>query len=383
MNTAELFASEWQSLREQRQQLLNEADQLKRRLNNHPAEPSIGQLLEEKNQLKKKAVELKNEVEIYKSAIQGRLYALERRRRAVTDKRILQELATILENSRKRLRSYIKSGNLGFLLENQRRMIWEIEAPIAEVQIFYQQENAEEEQKQQAAQRVLDETLEHIAAIEEHYCQTKKCLEEAVRETERRRQQLHEDSLQWATQDRDHLQWTLDHEPSYRDDVIHSYRTKFPLDTLADLLPPPTPRPVQVQNLPKARRKKNRSSPPATPKTTSSEPQSWRFFVTFNADDPGSELPQEHDQFLSNLKSALHKAAYHNLDVQLVYDKLLAVTHMSTQQRQEMNKVVDIEPLGWKILRVGMKHRLFLSIDEDRCVIRFLPRPRKKSYAQH
>lgn len=385
MDTAKLLASEWQSLKNQRQQLLEEGNQFKRKLNNLSAEPNIGQLLEEKSQLKKKAKTLEKKVGYHERMIKNQLNFIESRRRAENDKRLSQmqqrardHLASLTAPLKK---EKLPEAIMQQLTQHEERIIWEVEAPVDEVERVFRQEIAEEKQEQQVTQRMLDETLAHIAIIEENYRQMKKYLQEAIRETERRRHQLHEDSLQWASQDRGHLEWTLEHESLYRDDVIRRYRTRFPTDNLFDLLPPPVSQPVQVQNLPKARRKKNGLPlPAAVPKTAVSTPQTWRFFVTFNASDPGLELPQEPDKFLSGLQSALDTVAYHSLDVQLVYDKLLAVTRMTTQQRQEMHKVVEVEPLGWKILRVGRKHRLFLSIDEDECCMRFLPCPRKKSY---
>lgn len=383
MDHAEQFASEWQSLQEQRQQLIAEGDRLKRTLNNLPDEPSIALLLEEMSQLKEKVKELEGKSDLHQGEIRHMQNILQRRRQAITDKHLQQELGIRLTNRRERLAELERVGAPKVIQENERRLIWEVEAPIAELEQRFREQIAEEERKRRVVAQVLQETLDRIAAIEGHYRQTKRQLREAIQETERRRQQLYEDSVQWAVQDRHHLQWTLEREASCRDDVIRRYRTKFPTDTLSDLLPSPTTQLVQARSFPKARRKRKDVALPATPPATALTAKTWRFFITFNEEDQGDELSGEEALFLSDLQEVLRKAAYHSLNVQIVYNKLLAVTRMTVQQRQEMDKVVEAQPAGWKILRLGRKHRVFLSIDEDTCQVRFMPRLRKKSYSQH
>lgn len=384
MNATELFASEWQSLNEKRQQLVSEVGQLKRKLNSLTTELEMSQLFEEKVQLRKKVPGLRDRVKFHKNESQHRQGFLERLRLALTDKQIQQELATQLKNRRNRLARLKKLAAPNVVLENAKRMVFEIEAPIKEVEKLYRQIDAEEEQMQQVTQRVLDETLTRIATIDEYYQKTRQYLEGAISKAEQNRRQCRINEIEWATQSRNHLEWMLKHEPSYKDDVFRRYKERFKTDSLTDLFPPIlTPTPIIQKTNGKKRRSCASPLSPVVAEVVSAAPQPWRFWVTFNTNDLGQELPQERDQFLSTLQSALGKANYYSLGVGLVYDKLMKVSRMSMQQRQEMNKVVEAEPLGWKILRAGKKHRLFLLIDEEGRHIRFLPCQRKKSYSQH
>src|SRR3989344_3320546 len=384
MDTAEQFSLQWKKLMEERQQIVDEADQLKQKLGSLTVEPTMRQLIEEKSMIKKKIPELNEKIKMHRNNIEGRTSFLEYRHSAMSDKLIRQKFIARVNQSRGRLERLKKLGAPEVIMQNEEMLIWKRTAPIAEVEQTFRQQNIEEEQKQQEIQHILDETLSRIATIEKHYRQTKHSLEDAIRETERKRFQCRAEEINWATQSRSHLEWMLEHQPSYRDEILGRYKMRFPADNLSDLFPPIPTSTREVKRV-NTKKRHSRSCAPAAlvVETTTVAPQSWRFWVTFNANDPGQELPQAKDQFLQNLQSAIDKEAYHNLDVQLVYEKLLAVTKMSMQQRQEMHKLIGTEPMGWKILRAGKKHRLFLLIDEEMRHIRFLPRQRKKSYSQH
>ncbi|HLC49579.1 MAG TPA: hypothetical protein VJI96_04325 [Candidatus Andersenbacteria bacterium] len=383
MDSAESFAIEWNRLQEKRQQLASEADQLKRKSNSLTEDPTMKQLLKEKSNLKKGIPQLNMEVKVHKVTIEGNYLALEKLRRAATDETLQQEYAIRLKNRRDRLIRLQENNAPATIVENEKRMIFEIEGPIDQVEELYQQMNAVEEQKQLAAQRELEETLERIWSIEEHYLQTKNCLEVAIRDLEQKRIGCRAEEIEWATQTRSHLDWMLEHEPSYKDDVIRRYRARFPSDNLPIIVSRSTSTPVQVQNRPKIRQKRNGLPISAPPEVASPIVKTWRLFVTFNAGEQGTELPQEQKLFLSSLQSILHRAAYHNLDVRLAHNKLMVVTRMTTQQRQKMQRVVEAELPGWKILRLGKKHLLFLLIDESERHIRFLPCPRKNSHSHY
>jgi hypothetical protein len=384
MIATELFASEWRILQEKRQQLVSDSEELKRRLISVTSEPEMKKLLEEKDRIKKEIPEIRKEIERHGMVILGRQNFLDRRRKAVTDKRLQKEFTERLRTYQQRLPKLEKLDAPRAILENERRMIFELEAPIEEVEKSFRKSNAEEEQKQKEAERVLNDALARIAMIRDHYRQTVKSLEVAIRETEQRRQQYCAEEIEWGTQSRVHLEWMLKNQSSYKDDLIRRYKVRFPTDNLLDLFPP---LPISTPIASKSNGKKRRSKPLASLSPVAEDipvtHQAWRFWVTFNANDTGQELSVEKDSFLGILQSALDKATYFSLDVRLAYDKLLAVTKMSKQQRQEMNKIVRGELLGWKILRLGKKHRFFLLIDEDKRHIRFLPRQRKKSYSHH
>ena len=110
MDTAEPFASQWQNLKEKRQQIIDKTDQLKRKLGSLLTEPAMRQLIEEKAQIKEKIPELSDKVEMHKSKIENKLYFIKRRRRAVSDKRIQQEFSALVNKYRYRMERLKKLG---------------------------------------------------------------------------------------------------------------------------------------------------------------------------------------------------------------------------------------------------------------------------------
>jgi hypothetical protein len=92
------------------------------------------------------------------------------------------------------------------------------------VQKLYQRMDEEEEEELQKAQQVFDEALNRIATIEDHYRQSRHCLEQALKEAEQKRSQCRAEEVEWGTQSRVHLEWMLEHEPSYKDYVVRRYK---------------------------------------------------------------------------------------------------------------------------------------------------------------
>jgi hypothetical protein len=291
----------------------------------------------------------------------------------------------LLDRRRKRLatlRGFLKDHHP--VIVSEERMVFELEAPIEEVEELYRSMSDESQREQGERQCALDAVNESIKGLEEHYRQVKHCLEDAIRDAERKMQEHHAEQVEWATQSRSHLEWTLKYVPSYKDEAVRRYKVRFPEDDLADLLPP-----APVQNHDRggnSKRRRNRSrivSAPAEEVVITPLP-AWRFWVTFNAQEPGQELSSQKEQFLACLQTVLEKEAYLDLSAIKVYHQLMVVTKMKTAQRQQIKKVmVDRELLGWKIVRAGREHRLFLLVDEENRHVRFLPRRRKMSYSEH
>ena len=385
MDCAEQFASEWQRLKEMREQLVRETDRLAKKRASLSQEPEMLKLLQEKRELKKEVPDLNLDVRVHSCDIEGRRNNLEKRRRATTDERVQRELATKLKNHRNRLARLEELKVPEVILEKGRRLIFEVEGPIEDVETLYRQMDVESWQKQQQAQLTLEETLERISTIDGHYRSTKHCFEEAIREIQRMIEEHHAKEIEWATRSRGHLEWMLEHEPSRKDDIVRRYMTRFPADTLVDLFPPP-PTPALTPQKPGGKKRHARPdvSPPLVAKKPGADLSPWRFWVTFNANDEGQELSQEKEQFLADLRTAFEAVACSTSLVALVYDKLMAVAGMEVPQRQTIKKLAYGERLtGWKIIRVSRQYRLFLSVDEERRYIRFLPCQRKKAYSGH
>jgi len=377
MSESELLASQWRILKEGEQELIDEVEKHKRKLNS-----LMEELATKKELLQRNIPELREAVETHKDAISSRCRFLERRRLAGTHRGEKKEFARMLRNQKKQLVRLQNSNAPEEILERSKRMIFEIEAPINELEVLYHWMEVEDRKRQQAAQQILDDKLDRIGAIEEHYRQTKQYLQEAVCESEQRRKQFRSERVQWAAKTRTHLEWILKNEPLYKEDAVCQYRENFPADNLSNLFPP-TSAPVQATY--RVGDKKRHAQPSFCPSPVAeavpvARMQAWKFWVTFNPDEVGRELPQEKHKFLSILQSVLAREDYHDIKPGIVYDKLRAVSKMTLQQRQKIKTIRDSEPLGWKILKVGRGHRLFLLIDEEGRHIRFIPRQRKKSY---
>ncbi|HLD70917.1 MAG TPA: hypothetical protein VI937_03480 [Negativicutes bacterium] len=114
----------------------------------------------------------------------------------------------------------------------------------------------------------------------------------------------------------------------------------------------------------------------------SDTPGTWKFWIVSSPADAGQELPGEEKQFLEVLQSALEKANYRSFDPVLVYRKLGLFCGISPKQRHAWRKKVIQGPfMGWKILRIGRKQRLFLLVDEENKSIRLIPFLRDQAYS--
>ncbi|MGD1002955.1 MAG: hypothetical protein ABR884_00045 [Minisyncoccia bacterium] len=387
MDTAEQFLPEWERLLHERQRLMGEAEQLRRKLSSLPQELEMKKLLEEKQKLKDEAARLGSTIHFHKEDIEATSERHQRtlkRRRALTDLGTQQGIARQLGERRKRLATLEKLGAPEYIRGQEKRMVFELEAPIEEVGKLYQQMEAEAESEQRERQRAFDEVNESIKKLEEHYRQVRHCLEDALRQAEGKVLEHRTNQVEWSTQSRGHLEWVLKHGPSYKDDIVRRYQVRFPTDNLIDLFPPsPALDHTQVGNG-KRRRMRSRVSVASVEERAVVPMPAWRFWLTFNENEEGQELPTEKEKFLACLQTALERAAYPNLPTAKVYSQLMMVTRLKTAQRQQIKRVmIDQEMLGWKIVRAGREHRLFLLIDEEKRHLRFLPRQRKVSYSEH
>jgi len=385
MSASELFASQWQALQLQRQKLVQEAGQLKRSLYSLSSEPDMQQLLEEKDQLKKIIPELKNSISLCQGFIDGHRNKLAYRRKALTDKRAKRKLDTLIKENCEKIANLEEGQFSNSALEDVKLEMRLLQAPLEEAEEICSKFIARERQLQEVAQQMLGHALDRVATIEEHYRDTKKCLKEAIVAAQQQLQNHHLEEISWAARDRQRLEWMLENQPTFKHEVIRRYRARFPQDDISDLILPP---PVSAPNPKKAKKKKRHAKPAnqeseSTSASLSQSPPTWKFHLTFSENDPGRELPQAKNDFLRVLQSALNNNNYHGIKVKLVYKKLMLVCGMSIQERQTMKEIKKIELAGWKILKVTTRDRLFLSINEEQRIIRFLPCKRKESYNQH
>ncbi len=389
-----LFASEWQILQENRQKLNEQIAQLKRALNNFTQEPEIKQLLEERELLYDKVREVKDKIQHHKHNISSMQELVKQRKWATTDDKMQANLDTLIERRKICKAQLIETGAPKEKIESQEQFIWELQAPIAEVEKKFRQQIVGEKEKQKELESIFEEMLINVSnsilAIEEHYRKTKKSFKETLAQMELRKIQYRDYEVEWGTKDINHLRWMLENNPSYRDDLISAYKVRFPNEDLSCILLQSISASTPRQNGLNTNKKRCHcclTSPPIiAEENVKLEPQPWKFWITFNSNDSGQELPQERDQFLKKLTSVLEKEKCNNLRADLVYEKLIEFVSLSRQQRKQVRRVKRkyMGPLkGCTILDVRRGgHRLFLWFNETDRHIRFLFRPRKEAYKQ-
>jgi len=107
----------------------------------------------------------------------------------------------------------------------------------------------------------------------------------------------------------------------------------------------------------------------------------WRFSITFEVKRKAVEIPSDPEGFVETLGGMMKDVRYPDLDPWAVWNKLITIMGMDSQQRNRMKKIkydnCDLD--GWTSVRVGA-HRLFLCFDENDHHMTLHLRPRKDAY---
>lgn len=378
-----ILAASWTELQEKRRRLLEETESLKCRLHNFEAEPDIPELLAEWNRLEEDISRLQEQAAHHKHIIQEKQDVLKRRRLAQTDSRVRRTQNESITNRRICLAKLERLRAPEQIIRTQQKMIWELEAPIQDVEFAYEQICTVEYIKEKIIRRTVEVAQSHIHEIRTRYRDRKKTLKEALREAMKHKADYPEEEAAWALQSAAHFRWALAHGPMDREWIIRRYRERFPKDDVSDVCPALAITQQCMSCSSHSRKwRPSHSASNQNSKKPLDEAQPWRFWVTFKAEDPGRELPADQKQFVRDLQTLLERENYRNIDPQLTHERLLAITLMSRQERKRIKTVRKAKPRGWKIWRVTREHRLFLKIDEEQRTICFLPCPRKESYKE-
>jgi hypothetical protein len=381
MSVTDSFVAAWDALKQERQRLIDDVARIRSMLSNLRDDRSMRQLLDEKDDLQRRLPDMRGAVEAIAFSGKSVHEALRDRRRALADPRLQAEIARRLQSRRDRLVQLESIRAPASIIARERELIFELEAPIPEVEALFERKQREEVEGQDAARVALDTALQRIASIEAHYRETKRCLEQELQAADARRLAHAGIMMEWATQSAAHLEWIIAQDPMRKSDMLRRFRQRFPDEDTSAFQDQPMP--LMAEKKPDAckRAPQPLSVPPQEAEPAPPEP--WTFSVTFRPDDAGKVLPATEQEFVQSLHDAVSNADYRGLDPKLAYEKLMAVAGMAKQHRQEIRKVTDGPWLGWKVLRVGKKHRLFLAVDEERRNIRFVPQRRKTAYQGH
>ncbi len=362
------LASEWEAMDHRKKQVIQELETTKRRLTNLAQEPDIALVLNNKTALKQGLERTATLLRDCKQEQSSLYHLIEKRLLVLYDATAKKELLDLLDSLHAGYTLLESTDAPKEILSQTRRIIWEFEAPIEELVRVIREEASEKAILQCTLSGTMQLLREQIATITQFYRNTQKELGTCTGDLERSRDAIRLKMLQWATADEEHRAWALEHAPEYRT-VLSSPEHGQSFTPREDK--------SRKKTRPLTPCKPEESTPKIPPQTT------WHFLVTFDMGKEGDELPMERETFMNVLRDLLKHQKYGELDSGIVYEKLMNITRMTTQQRQELNKVIVTGPVGWKILRLGGNHRLFLMIDEKKHQIRFLPCRRKASYKQH
>lgn len=373
MEKTELLADEWQALQMENERLGEEIARLNRKLINLAEDPIVRQLLEEKEALKKRLKSIQKESYNLERQIEDKILDLER-------KTLLDSLARLQGG----LKNSIAMSPSDYARRNEKFLLGRYRIDRKKMDIVQQREAEYKLQVQQEKiflQGIIEDCID---AIEQKYRLFQHVIKQMITDVAEKKS-AHEKVISlWLGEDKDHLHWVLSHKPAYRDQAIRAYKLRFPNDDLNDVTAQKRP---TISRISKKERKKravhvNGSAVPIE-KIEEPETRTWKYFITFHVNDHGQELPENREQFIRALVTALDDANYRGLDATLVYDKLTPISVMTVQQRQAIRQIFEGELFGWKIVWASKKHRLFLSINESKREIRFMPYQRKKSYGHH
>ena len=212
------------------------------------------------------------------------------------------------------------------------------------------------EDSRKRAQRI-DDLRGQIRAVKQGLLQELS----AVRQTWK---SLTEECTVWATEDRAHLLWFLEHRLAPHEPIIRRYVKRHGCADVQDLLV----RYGLEALLPLAHRRDGRDG-------------QWRFvFLENPAGKRVHSLPFDHDKAVVELARLLKKSRI-PADAALVLQELVHVTTMPLHDRHRLKHITDALPLGWKIVPVGNAVRALLNIKEEERVIEFTVALRRDAYA--
>lgn len=366
--------TEWNALLREREDARARADAARIRMMNLAGEPSTSQNRAQKTRL---VHELRTVREESRSTLENIAYWIRYRRRAVHDRSTAEEIKEALPRSKVRLDFFEKTGGPDCAIENEKKLIWKRTASLEDLE----QHHRSLEETFQPKIRELEEAL---ALTETAYHALRRGARNQESEAEKAFSLAKDFILEWGCRDTERLCVFLDHDPHRRSEVLRLYKERHPdadLSAFSQESPLRAPATPTVSKKRKGHRRANsaQSVGASTSAPRISDPP-WAFIFVDEALTRETVLDSTAGN-ADHLSSLLHEYGHHHADPQVILDGLQRVTRISTQERQLLNKLVGVEPHGWKIVKAG-RYRLFLEIDEKARRIRFLVRPRKEAYAK-
>lgn len=374
METPREMSQEMQSQREKllerKRQITEKIKSLNFFLANPYKNQKLKELIEEKEMLRKIEKKTLEKIRLYERFIRDRLIVAEAVFLEITNKDGLTD--EIKNKIKKRFKTLASKPELCRIAKGKDSMdiinrygeqVFQVSTAKPSWLIKWQIEawNAEDEVKKNSLERSLSDTKNDIREVDNRYREVKRLLlEEKIREAEKELRTTNEEITRW--------------------DVKNGSRfTLSPVSSFA--------LPRSKFSFGKRKRKNKRDLPVATSCDQNGHQRKkiWKFFIVFSENEQGEELSENKSEFTSCLKNILSEANYRGaVNTQLIYEKLTSLTEATPHQRRARKEIFrGNQFVGWKIINVGKKHRLFCDINEKNNCIRFFVVPRKEAYGNH
>ncbi len=383
------IAEEWRGLGEQRKEFLLTVDTLQRRLLSISSEPEMSDLIREKKKLQQEILAIKDQIGCSEWEIRNTQFVLDQRETALKHPNIQAQLSILLKERQGRLDVLLRLDNVPeVILECAKRIVFELEAPLEELKQHCTERKASFEQELEEARCNLGATMLELERVKRRYSAIQSDLQTAIHVADQNARACRIQQVELGARDHISLEWVLQNDPTFTQDVVRVYRQRFPHDDLSDLFPSKPSVVTVYSGVQKRPKQSYRQSAVVAPIAQPALP-GWRFSVTFSGKEDGQELPDGKKQFLSQLKSILKgRPDLSELSTEKIYHKLKMITGMTVVERQRLKQIVGEDDglrdlAGWKTVKAEGRFRLFLLIDEEKRNIRFLPKRRRDAYLGH
>lgn len=388
--TSQEIQLRWEKLQKEKREIAEMIDVLRQKISDRNKNDEI--LL-----LRQKMEELQEVIKDIFDSIRLREKNIENRKKVVREKKMKELVKKFQGRTRKvgcLLSDDYKKGNIVFqssIMPNRRYREALSEEFLPSITLPEDQcineENMQDEEAISSLKGFLEKSKSDIvrvkAKIKEKCDEAEKLLRHKLAEKKEETQKCNLKILNWAVGNRCRLRWVADNGLLPKEEVIGLYKKEHPSEDVSDLSFNPQLFLRLPQFSPKRRKKRMKNFSSSVVLTENGANQkNWKFFVVFFQNERGKELPSNHDEFSSCLKGILGEANYRGVvNTQLAHEKLVSLTKATLHQRRAIKEVFKgTQFIGWKIINVSKKHRLFCDIDEKNNYIRFTIVPRKEAY---
>lgn len=255
-------------------------------------------------------------------------------------------------------------------LTHKRGLIWELEAPISDLE--------------EVARLIQLEALTTQEAINQSklaYCRAKKRVEDDLKNLEEQLDVTSKNKFEWAMRDRERLVFFLDHD-TRRAKALRAFQQAHPEQDIKDLqqqwCPTLAATSQTLRVLHQRRSKPSNGDSSQVVQTLVADEKAWQFILVSKC---GEEYPlAENKKRAIDVLSSVLLQCKCSVSADRVLQQLNYVASLSVHQRSALQQPVAAGLAMWKYIRIGRNYRTFLQIDEHARVIRFYVRNRRDAF---